>query len=179
MNHPPIPDYIADFIQATQIPLTLTCPRISDDPVIKTNDAFLRMSEYTESEVVGHNCRFLQGAQTKSDARRRIRKALQSSGDFQIVLRNYRKSGTTFDNFLFIFPILGGDDQAVFNLGAQFEIPASGQTDALLRFADVLKDGLEGLNSERKSLRQSPIEYRQLTEMSPKSLVLTRIKSSV
>ncbi|MFC6773801.1 PAS domain-containing protein [Methylobacterium gregans] len=54
----------AAAMQAARLPMTITDPHRSDNPIVFANDAFLRLTGYVRSEVEGRNCRFLQGADT-------------------------------------------------------------------------------------------------------------------
>jgi PAS domain S-box-containing protein len=79
-----------------------------DLPVIYVNRGFTRITGYAPEEVVGRNCRFLQGPATEADALDRIRAALREATDVNVVLRNYAKDGREFWNDLFITPIHNG-----------------------------------------------------------------------
>ncbi len=57
-------DPFATAVRVTRMPMIVTDPRQPDDPVIFTSDSFCRLSGYARHEIVGRNCRFLQGAET-------------------------------------------------------------------------------------------------------------------
>ena len=63
-------------LQMTRMPMILTDPRQPDNPVVFVNRAFLDLTGYEESEVLGRNCRFLQGADTDRDTVRELREAI-------------------------------------------------------------------------------------------------------
>jgi PAS domain S-box-containing protein len=71
-----------------------------DLPLIYVNPAFERLTGYTATEIIGRNCRFLQGEDRDQDARHDIRAALTQGQSVTTVLRNYRKDGTMFQNEL-------------------------------------------------------------------------------
>ncbi|TVR59858.1 MAG: PAS domain S-box protein [Candidatus Competibacteraceae bacterium] len=79
-----------------------------DLPVVYVNQGFTRITGYGAEEVVGRNCRFLQGPATEADALERIRAALREPTDVNVVLRNYAKDGREFWNDLSITPIHDG-----------------------------------------------------------------------
>lgn len=73
-----------------------------DRPIIYCNPAFERLTGYSPAEVIGRNCRFLQGEDTDPGSLEQIRQAVRSGQGCQVVLKNYRKDGTPFWNKLTI-----------------------------------------------------------------------------
>lgn len=80
--------------------------RLPDQPVIYVNSAFSEITGYPPSEILGRNCRFLQGKDRKQPGIARIRTCLEQLKPCMEVLRNYRKDGTLFYNELTLTPIL-------------------------------------------------------------------------
>ncbi|HCT41415.1 MAG TPA: GGDEF domain-containing protein [Moraxellaceae bacterium] len=76
-----------------------------DLPIIYVNPAFERITGYFQSEVIGKNCRFLQGNERDPMLVEEIRCGLVQARDVHVVLRNYRKDGVLFWNDLYISPI--------------------------------------------------------------------------
>lgn len=76
-----------------------------DFPTVYVNPAFVRMSGYAESEILGRNCRFMQGEDRDQDGLRMIRETLARQGECEVVLRNYRRDGTLFWNQLTLAPV--------------------------------------------------------------------------
>jgi PAS domain S-box-containing protein len=93
-----------------------------DNPVIYCNEAFTKITGYTREEVIGKNCRFLQGTDTDQPGIETIRKALKKGGPSRVVLRNYRKDGSLFWNELTITPILDESGKATHYIGVQNDI---------------------------------------------------------
>lgn len=77
-----------------------------DNPVIYVNPAFERITGYPPGEVLGRNCRFLQGPDTSPDAVARVREAVAAGRAVTVELLNYRRDGTPFRNLLSITPLL-------------------------------------------------------------------------
>ena len=115
-------DPFAAAVRATRMAMIITDPRQLDNPIIYTNDAFLRLTGYTRLEVTGRNCRFLQGPGTDLDAVARIRAAVDAEQDVNEELLNYRKDGSTFHNALYISPVHDEDGTLLFYFASQFDV---------------------------------------------------------
>jgi PAS domain S-box-containing protein len=76
-----------------------------DNPIVYINPRFEAMTGYSSAEIVGKNCRFLQGNDTEQPAIAEIREALRQGTECAVILRNYRKDGTMFWNQLSISPV--------------------------------------------------------------------------
>ncbi len=63
-------------IEMTRMPMILTDPNLPDNPIVFANRAFQDLTGYTEEEVLGRNCRFLQGAHTDREAVAELRPGL-------------------------------------------------------------------------------------------------------
>lgn len=76
-----------------------------DMPVVFVNAMFEQMSGYPSAEILGRNCRFLQGTDTSQPGIDTIREAIKEQTNGFATLRNYRKDGALFINQLFISPV--------------------------------------------------------------------------
>lgn len=90
-----------------------------DCPIIFVSPEFCEMTGYSEEEVVGKNCRFLQGEDTDPDTVQKLRGAIQERQECNVNIINYKKDGTKFVNMLRILPILTKDQS--YYLGIQLE----------------------------------------------------------
>ncbi len=115
-------DPFAAAVRATRMAMIITNPRLPDNPIVYVNDAFLRMSGYARSEVLGHNCRFLQGAQTDHGAVALIREAVEARTDIAIDILNYRKDGTPFWNALYLSPVADESGAVLFFFASQLDV---------------------------------------------------------
>lgn len=79
-------------------------PAQPDLPVTYANEAFTRITGYSASEVIGRNCRFLQGPGTDARSTAAIRQAIQEKRSVETELVNYRRDGRAFHNRVLIFP---------------------------------------------------------------------------
>jgi PAS domain-containing protein len=76
----------------------VTDPQRPDNPVIYVNHGFEKLTGYGHGDVVGRNCRFLQGPETSEGDRRTIRDAIEREKECSVNLVNYKKDGTKFVN---------------------------------------------------------------------------------
>lgn len=104
-----------------------------DRPLIYCNPAFERISGYTRSEIIGRNCRFLQGPDTDPTALQEIRSAIEEERNCQIVLKNYRKDGSCFWNELMISPVRDTLGHLTHFIGVQADITHRKQAEDALR----------------------------------------------
>jgi PAS domain S-box-containing protein len=120
--------------------MVVTDPSLPDHPMMAVNPAFERLTGYAADEVVGRNCRFLQGKDTDADATRRIRRCIaERRGCIEWVL-NHRRDGSRFWNLLFITPVFDAEGALLHFLGNQRDItqgPPAGLSDYTLGKADM------------------------------------------
>jgi PAS domain S-box-containing protein len=109
-------------VVATDMCFTITDPRRPDNPLVWVNPSFCSLTGYPHEEVVGRNCRFLQGANTDAAAVRRIRDALGRREPVTEVLLNYRRDGTAFWNQVMISPVFDGTGELVNFVGVQNDV---------------------------------------------------------
>jgi len=102
--------------------VTLTDPDIEDAPIVYANKAFEDMCGYPKEEIVGRNCRFLQGDDRNQPEIDRLRVAIKKGEPIEVTLRNYRKDGELFYNRLDVKPLLDGRGNVVYYLGVQYDI---------------------------------------------------------
>jgi PAS domain S-box-containing protein len=115
-------DPFAAAIRATRMAMIITNPRLPDNPIVFANDAFLRLTGYERSEVVGRNCRFLQGPETDRGHVRAIRDAIEARRDINVDILNYRKDGSTFWNALYISPVANEAGELQFYFASQLDV---------------------------------------------------------
>ncbi|GJD75365.1 Blue-light-activated histidine kinase 1 [Methylobacterium goesingense] len=115
-------DPFAAAIRATRMAMIITDPRLPDNPIVFVNDAFCKLSGYDRSEIMGTNCRFLQGPDTDREDVRRIREAVAERRDIAVDLLNYRKDGTSFWNGLYMSPVVNEDGEVLYFFASQLDI---------------------------------------------------------
>ena len=96
-----------------------------DRPLVYVNDAFLRLTGYSAEDVLGQNCRLLQGEDTDQLVRLDIRRLLDEGRNASFTIRNYRKDGTYFLNHISLSPIVDGYGRVTHFLAFQQDVTAS------------------------------------------------------
>lgn len=115
-------DPFAAAIRATRMSMIITDPRKPDNPIVFANDSFLRLTGYAREEVIGRNCRFLQGPRTDPEAVAEVRTAVADGNDISIDLLNYRKDGSTFWNALYLSPVSNDKGELLFFFASQLDV---------------------------------------------------------
>ena len=109
-------------VEMTRMPMVVTDPRQPDNPIVFTNGAFLDLTGYTRDEVIGRNCRFLQGADTDHGTVEELRRALAEHKAVAVDILNYKKDGTRFWNGLFIGPVFDKQGELLYFFASQLDI---------------------------------------------------------
>ena len=102
--------------------VSVTDPRQPDNPLVYVNAAFEHMTGYSAGEVVGRNCRFLQGSDTDPEAVAEIRRGLAAQQAATVTLLNYRKDGTPFWNEVAITPVPDELGELAYFVGVQTDV---------------------------------------------------------
>lgn len=93
------------MLDGSRVSALVTDPARDDNPIIYANKTFETMTGYSHTEVIGANCRFLQGKDTDRGTIRKIKQSIADKTPITKVLKNYRKDGTLFWNRLSIQPV--------------------------------------------------------------------------
>jgi diguanylate cyclase (GGDEF)-like protein/PAS domain S-box-containing protein len=110
-------------VEASANPVVIVSATDPSMPLVYVNRAFEQVTGYTRAEVVGGNCRFLQGEDHDQPELDKIRRAITEQCDGQAVLRNYRKDGSLFWNKLYITPVRDPRSNRVTHfVGVQYDI---------------------------------------------------------
>lgn len=102
-----------------EMSVVISDPSQPDNPMIYVSPEFEAQTGYAPDEVLGQNCRMLQGPETNPHAIELIRQGLAAQTRFTVDLVNYRKDGTSFVNRLRIRPIYDDEGGLLFFAGAQ------------------------------------------------------------
>ncbi|KAJ7909065.1 hypothetical protein B0H13DRAFT_646451 [Mycena leptocephala] len=140
----------------------LTNPRLPDHPIVLVSDGFVDVTGYPKAQIIGRNCRFLQGPGTPPASVQRIRDGLNSGKGCTELLLNYRRNGEPFYCLLCIIPVRDASGTIVYFVGGQTNVTGLLATDRGL-----------GLHSTRDGAAAQPIQ------MSPALALLLRAPSSL
>ena len=109
-------------IETTRMPMIVTDPHQADNPIIFANRAFLSMTGYGSDEIMGRNCRFLQGPKTDPLTVAGIREAIEQKREHSTEILNYRKDGSSFWNALFVSPVFNEHKELVYYFASQLDV---------------------------------------------------------
>lgn len=132
-------DPFAAAVRTTRMPMIITNPRLPDNPIIFANDSFCRLTGYSRDEIIGRNCRFLQGAETSPAVTAKLRAAVAAAEALEIDIRNYRKNGEPFWNRLLMAPVRDSDGVLTYFFASQVDVTLE-------------RDRLAGLKSDNAAL---------------------------
>nr|AML76407.1 putative LOV domain-containing protein [Diphyscium foliosum] len=114
---------VGQALEQHEYNFVLSDPRLPDHPIVYASEGFLRMSGYDRAEVLGRNCRFLQGRDTDRRTVLEIRDAIREERPCQVRMLNYTKQGRPFWNFFHMAPIYSKQDGSVIHfVGVQTPI---------------------------------------------------------
>ncbi|OZI21363.1 hybrid sensor histidine kinase/response regulator [Bordetella genomosp. 9] len=136
---PPGKDIFFAAVQTTRMPMLVTDPAQPDNPIVFANQAFVRMTGYAPEEILGRNCRFLQGPETDREAVAQIRDAVANARELSLELINYRKDGSSFWNALFISPVYDEAGKLAYFFASQLDISRRRDAEDALRQAQKME----------------------------------------
>ncbi len=140
--------------------ITIADARLPDQPLIYINAGFERLTGYSVAEVLGRNCRFLQGPQTDPATVETLRQAIREQRAVTVQLLNYRKDGTPFWNRLSITPVRDEAGLVTHLIGVQSDVTAEVEAKEGLRLANrrlesaarIIKQDLEAAAESQQAL---------------------------
>jgi diguanylate cyclase (GGDEF)-like protein/PAS domain S-box-containing protein len=126
--------------------------RAPDLPLIYANAGFERMTGYSVEEILGRNCRFLQGPDTDAAAVRALGDLVRAHATGSVTLLNYRKDGSTWWNEVTLSPMRDASGVVTHMIGVQQDVTARVQAEAeVIRLGST--DPLTGLANRCTGLR--------------------------
>ena len=142
-------------LSQSRMAMVVSDPRQEDNPLVAVNDAFSHLTGYGGDEVLGRNCRFLQGPRTEREDVQRIKDAVAERRTAYVELLNYRKDGTTFWNALHFGPVYDDDGELIHFFGTQWDVTAKVEALEMLRGRTEITDQrLTDATDEIRHLRE-------------------------
>lgn len=158
---------LATVLEATNTGIVITDNLLPDNPIIYCNPAFEQLSGYPRDEIIGHNCRFLQGKDRDQAERQKIRSAIEKGENCVVEIRNYTKEGKLFYNELYLSPVRDEEGGITHFVGVQNDITSRKKVEQALEFnraeteqkvmdrTRMLKESEEYLSSIIETIRES------------------------
>lgn len=115
---------LALAIAAAPTGVVIADPNLPDCPLVFANPAFHKITGYEPADILGRNCRFLQGPRTEKDAIQSLRRSVMQREAVRVELTNYRKDGRRFVNELRMSPVFDGAGDLVAFVGIQHDVTA-------------------------------------------------------
>lgn len=115
-------EFISKAIDYAGVGVVITDPSKTDNPIIYVNKGFEEITGYKGTDIIGTNCRFLQGDIVNRLDRKKIRQSLQAEEVVHMPILNYKKDGTPFWNDLNIYPVHIKELDQLFFIGIQKDI---------------------------------------------------------
>mmetsp|Transcript_7236 Transcript_7236/g.15790 ORF Transcript_7236/g.15790 Transcript_7236/m.15790 type:complete len:424 (-) Transcript_7236:117-1388(-) len=194
MSKPPpeVDKWLQEHLSGFNFAFTVTDPLQPDNPIVYASTHFCEMTGYPMEEVLGRNCRFLQGPETERRLVMEIRDAIREERSCQVCITNYKKDGTIFLNQFFMAPIRNPSGRLLHYLGIQTDVTnvlSTAREDVLHKIeegamdpadadAGVLEDNVEEVVSTevheaeevQEALTDEPVDARSCSSL-PCSLI--------
>jgi PAS domain S-box-containing protein len=152
-------------VEASPVNLTISDAREPDMPLIYVNDAFCRTTGYARDDVIGRNCRFLQGPDTDPAAIERLRLAVREGRSISVELLNYRRDGQPFWNYLNVAPVHDAAGTVTAYVGVQHDTTEerrAAETERQRQKLEALGKLAGGVAHEINNLLQPALAFPEL-----------------
>ncbi|KAJ5531352.1 hypothetical protein N7527_004745 [Penicillium freii] len=154
-----LPDNFKGTADALGEVFCLTDPSRPDNPIIFASGEFHHTTQYGMDDVLGRNCRFLQGPKTNSHSVRRIREAIKAGRHHSELFLNYRRDGSPFMNLLQMAPLCDSRGTIRYFLGAQIDV------------SGLVMEGAQMESFQNMQVAKGKSEFQELSELlSPREL---------
>ncbi len=120
---------LLEAVETSPLAMVLSNPQLPDNPLEVVNAAFCELTGYSESDVVGRNCRFLAGDRTEPWVSTLIGEAIRDRRPVLVEILNYKRDGTPFRNGVMITPLFDPEGGLAWFLGSQVDLgrPSEGR----------------------------------------------------
>ncbi|MGB1253915.1 MAG: PAS domain-containing sensor histidine kinase, partial [Candidatus Promineifilaceae bacterium] len=128
--------------------ITIADATVKEMPLVYANPSFYSMTGYTPDEVIGRNCRFLQGSEPNQPAIDVLRHALRHGEPCRVELCNYRKDGTLFHNDLHLYPLHNPSGKLTHYVGIQNDVTERREMERRLRKSEARYRAISQLTTD-------------------------------
>nr|AML77259.1 putative LOV domain-containing protein [Aristida stricta] len=153
---------LATTLERIEKNFVITDPRLPDNPIIFASDSFLQLTEYSREEILGRNCRFLQGPETDRETVKKIRDAIDNQTEVTVQLINYTKSGKKFWNLFHLQPMRDQKGDVQYFIGVQLDgterVPDAAAKDGAI----LVKKTAENIDEAAKELPDANLRPEDL-----------------
>lgn len=140
-------DPFAAAVRATRMAMMITDGGGKDNPIVFCNEAFQQLTGYAREDLVGRDCRMLQGPETDSATIAQLREAVRTATPINVDILNYRKDGTSFWNALYMSPVRNAEGEVQFFFASLINV-----TERVEAQADIAR---QKANVEREVVRRT------------------------
>jgi len=160
------PDLMERALASTAEGITISDARLPDNPIVYVNEGFERLTGYDKEEILGRNCRFLQGKDTDPAAVDALGKGIREGRTTTVEVLNYKKDGTPFWNRLSVTPVKNPSRVITHYIGVQSDLTKRKEMEAALRqttrqledaYGELKKD-VEAAARIQRALRECNID---------------------
>jgi PAS domain S-box-containing protein len=121
---------LVNSIKQSQQSFIITDPSLQDNPIVYASTGFIELTGYSKNDILGRNCRFLQGPETDQTAVSTLRKAIANGDDVSVTFINYTADGTPFWNKLFVAALRDAESNIVNFIGVCVKVSSPDVEDA-------------------------------------------------
>jgi diguanylate cyclase (GGDEF)-like protein/PAS domain S-box-containing protein len=136
-----IPSLLLELLSEVEAGVAVVDVRLAEQPLVYVNPSFERITGYPAAEVLGRNCRLLQGEGTSPLARELMRETIRRGDRITVTALNYRRDGTAFDNEIRLVPLRGKTGEPSHYLGLLRDVSAHAGEDPPTQ-AEVLRSSV-------------------------------------
>lgn len=136
-TYPPILSEITELCDDIQVPITLADPNLHDLPLVYVNKAFEDLTQWKASEILGKNCRFLQGPKTDRTIVDELAQSFHNREGSVCSLVNYRRDGSEFLNLIEVQPVHVSETRQVL-LGCQYAYKLGSKNESFAANAEAI-----------------------------------------
>jgi PAS domain S-box-containing protein len=126
-------------VSTTRMPMIVTDPHQPDNPIVFANTAFVNMTGYGLDELIGRNCRLLQGPDTDPETIAELRRSIEQRRETSVEVLNYKKNGAVFWNALFMSPVFDAEGDLVYYFASQLDVTRRRDAEDALRQAQKME----------------------------------------